>query len=255
MSPTNPLPRLQRTLNTAREPKPEALGGPVRNTQPAALREPDWHALAPRGLYAECARPALDYLLLALVAAPALVIGVLVVLANGLAQRSLSNAFFVQPRIGHRGRVFNLVKFRTMREAHDGNFAAWSGGDQARVTAFGRFLRNAHLDELPQLVNVARGEMSFIGPRPEMLEVEAWASEHVEGFTSRLAIKPGITGLAQVTQGYTGRDVGAYAEKLAINRAYLERMSFAFDLQILARTCLWMLRGKGWDWQKQAAQR
>jgi lipopolysaccharide/colanic/teichoic acid biosynthesis glycosyltransferase len=99
---------------------------------------------------------------------------------------------------------------------------------------------------------VLRGEMSFIGPRPEMLEVEQWASEHVPNFVQRLAIKPGITGLAQVTQGYTGRDVGAYAKKLAINLAYIERMSLRFDLEILARTGLWMLRGKGWDWQKQA---
>jgi lipopolysaccharide/colanic/teichoic acid biosynthesis glycosyltransferase len=85
-----------------------------------------------------------------------------------------------------------------------------------------------------------------------MVEVEEWARTHVPGFSTRLAIKPGITGLAQVTQGYTSRDVDAYAEKLAINRAYLERMSFAFDLQIVARTALWMLRGKGCDWQRRA---
>lgn len=255
LSPTNPVPGLQRALHGARGPKSESLAGLAHNAPPAAGLAPDWYALAPHGFYAECARPALDYALLALVAAPALVIGALVVAAHAIAQRDLRHAFFVQPRVGHRGRVFNLIKFRTMREAREGNFAAWSGGDQARVTSFGKFLRNAHLDELPQLINVARGEMSFIGPRPEMLEVEAWASEHVEGFTSRLAIKPGITGLAQVTQGYTGRDIGAYTEKLAINRAYLERMSFAFDLQILARTCLWMLRGKGWDWQQQQPKR
>jgi lipopolysaccharide/colanic/teichoic acid biosynthesis glycosyltransferase len=210
----------------------------------------DWDALEPRGGYATRVRPWLDRALLAVVALPALAIGALVAVANAIAVRDPRKVFFVQERIGHRGRVFRLVKFRTMREAREGNFAAWSGGDRARVTPFGKFLRNAHLDELPQLFNVARGEMSFIGPRPEMLEVEQWAAEQVPGFATRLAIKPGITGLAQVTQGYTGRDVAAYAEKLAINRAYLQRMSFAFDLEILARTFLWMLRGKGWDWQK-----
>jgi lipopolysaccharide/colanic/teichoic acid biosynthesis glycosyltransferase len=212
----------------------------------------DWPALAPRHAYARVGRPLLDAALLCAVCVPALAITSVLAVANAIAFRDVRKVFFVQPRIGLRGRVFELVKFRTMKTAPQGNFEAWIGGDQARVTAFGRFLRNAHLDELPQLINVLRGEMSFIGPRPEMLEVEQWASEHVPNFVQRLAIKPGITGLAQVTQGYTGRDVAAYAKKLAINLAYIERMSLRFDLEILARTGLWMLRGKGWDWQKPA---
>jgi lipopolysaccharide/colanic/teichoic acid biosynthesis glycosyltransferase len=105
------------------------------------------------------------------------------------------------------------------------------------------------LDELPQLYNVLRGEMSFIGPRPEMVEVEAWASDQIPGFTERLAIKPGITGLAQVTQGYTPRDVDAYRRKLAINREYLATLSMSRDLGIVVRTALWMLRGRGWKWR------
>ncbi|MFM7298964.1 MAG: sugar transferase, partial [Planctomycetota bacterium] len=83
----------------------------------------------------------------------------------------------------------------------------------------------------------------------EMVEVEQWAAAEVPGFTERLAIKPGITGLAQVTQGYTPRDVAAYRRKLAINREYLASLSFPRDMGILARTALWMLRGRGWKWR------
>jgi lipopolysaccharide/colanic/teichoic acid biosynthesis glycosyltransferase len=244
-----------RTATPTRE-RPVALTD-ERPRAPVAARETssqpsiDWDALAPRHAYSRIGRPMLDTALLCAVCVPALAIGAAIAVANALAFRDVRKVFFVQPRIGLRGRVFKLVKFRTMSAAPHGNFESWGRGDHERVTPFGRFLRNAHLDELPQLINVLRGEMSFIGPRPEMLEVEQWASGHLPNFVQRLSIKPGITGLAQVTQGYTGRDVAAYAEKLAINLAYVERMSLRFDLEILARTGLWMLRGKGWDWQEQ----
>ena len=94
-----------------------------------------------------------------------------------------------------------------------------------------------------------RGDMSFIGPRPEMAEVEAWANTEVPGFSDRLAIKPGITGLAQVTQGYTPRDAEAYRRKLAINLEYLARLSWQSDLEILGRTLVWMALGRGWKWR------
>ena len=121
-------------------------------------------------------------------------------------------------------------------------------GGRRAASRLGRFLRSSHLDELPQLLNVLRGEMSFIGPRPEMVEVEEWACANVPGFLERMVIKPGITGLAQVTQGYTPRDVEAYRRKLAVNRAYLRRYGLRTDLAILARTAVWMLRGRGWKW-------
>lgn len=209
----------------------------------------DWRALEPRGAWYRVGRPALDIVLLASTLPFALPLVAAVALASTVAFGSPRKVFFVQPRIGHRGRPFALVKFRTMSEPKGTVFEAWSNGDRARVTPFGRFLRSTHLDELPQLYNVLRGEMSFIGPRPEMVEVEQWAAAEVPGFTERLAIKPGITGLAQVTQGYTPRDVAAYRRKLAINREYLASLSFPRDMGILARTALWMLRGRGWKWR------
>jgi lipopolysaccharide/colanic/teichoic acid biosynthesis glycosyltransferase len=138
-----------------------------------------------------------------------------------------------------------------MHDAPEGNFCAWRGGDKARVTAFGRLLRSTHLDELPQIINILQGEMSFIGPRPEMLEIESWAGDNIPGFEARLAIKPGITGLAQISQGYTGCDVPAYTEKLNICLDYMRRMSPWLDIQIIFGTVIWMLKGKGWHWKAQ----
>ena len=210
----------------------------------------DWSALEPRSLWYRIGRPALDVALLVATLPLALPLLLAVSLASAVAFRSWRRVFFVQPRVGQRGRVFSLVKFRTMSEPTGTVFEAWSNGDRARVTPFGRFLRSTHLDELPQLYNVLRGEMSFIGPRPEMVEVEAWAAREVPGFSERLAIRPGITGLAQVTQGYTPRDVEAYRRKLSINREYLASISCAADMGILVRTALWMLRGRGWKWRR-----
>jgi lipopolysaccharide/colanic/teichoic acid biosynthesis glycosyltransferase len=169
----------------------------------------------------------------------ALVPAVLVTLVNTIVQRDPRKVFFRQERIGRRGRPFVLLKFRTMRDV--------PGDDHARVTRFGRFLRNTHLDELPQLVNVLRGEMCLIGPRPEMPETELWAGGLLPAFSERLVLAPGVTGLAQITQGYTDSgDVQAYREKLALNERYRATLSFARDVSILWRTALWMLRGRGW---------
>lgn len=179
----------------------------------------------------------------------AMVVGACVALANLLVFGTPRKILFIQERAGHHGRTFRLVKFRTMRDASD-HFASWSGGDQARVTSLGRFLRNAHLDELPQLWNVLLGDMNLVGPRPEMLEIEAWAAQSVPGFSRRLAVPPGLTGLAQITQGYTTRDVEAYAEKLAICEHYIARRCLLFDLRVMLLTGIWMLRRRGWDWNK-----
>jgi len=225
----------------------------VRSTHAEAPRvaEPrsvDWTALEPRSFYAQIGRPCFLGAILLLGLPFAIAVAALIAPLNFIVFGSVSRIFFLQPRVGRRGRVFSIWKFRTMREARRSSHDSWSSGeDGLRVTRFGRFLRSSHLDELPQLVNVWKGDMDLIGPRPEMVEVEAWAAEHVPGFIERLAIRPGLTGLAQITQGYTGNDAVAYAEKLEINREYLRSMSFASDISIVARTTVWMLCGRGWS--------
>ncbi|MCZ6596583.1 MAG: sugar transferase [Planctomycetota bacterium] len=174
-----------------------------------------------------------------------------IVLVNLAIFRRLDRVLYRQERMGRRGRTFSMIKFRTMRETSDA-WSSWkTGADGLRVTRFGRFLRSTHLDELPQFLNILSGEMSLIGPRPEMVSIDAWAREHVPEFHRRLALKPGITGLSQVTIGYTGMDVGAYATKLRYDEAYRQNLSFRMDLSVLLRTALWMLRGRGWRWRTQ----
>ena len=198
-----------------------------------------WEALEPTGIYARHVRgPFLFGFTLALLPV-ALLLALPVALVNAWVQGSVRRILFLQARVGHRGRIFTLWKFRTMRDG--------PGNDQARVTRFGRFLRNTHLDELPQLVNVLRGDMSLIGPRPEMLATERWAAQHCPGFVERLCLKPGLTGQAQITQGYTDSgDEAAYEAKRALNRRYRSELSFLTDCAILARTVLWVLRARGW---------
>lgn len=209
----------------------------------------DWQSLVPNHWYARRGHRWFDRVLLLALLPPALPLMFAIACVNALVFGSWRQVFFVQPRIGYRGASFDMLKFRTMKESGSSAMGSWStGGDQLRVTKFGRLLRQTHLDELPQLFNIMRGEMSFIGPRPEMVEIEAWANEHVPGFSDRLAIRPGVAGFAQITQGYTGRSVEAYAQKLEINMEYAEQMSFLFDVQILLRTIHWMSCGKGWMW-------
>jgi lipopolysaccharide/colanic/teichoic acid biosynthesis glycosyltransferase len=171
-----------------------------------------------------------------------------IALVNAVLFRDPRRVLFTQVRVGRDGRPFRIWKFRTMREEPPGaHFESWSGGaDGRRVTRFGRLLRNTHLDELPQALNVLRGDMDLVGPRPEMAEIHAWACEEVEGFALRNVVRPGVTGLAQVTQGYAGRDAEAYRAKLAADREYVRTISLRTDLGLLLRTLGWMLAGRGW---------
>ncbi len=209
----------------------------------------EWDLYEPRGSYARYGRPLLDLVLVVLTAPPIFVIGLLVALANLAYFRDLRRVLYLQPRVGRRGRIFQIYKFRTMRDSSHSAHESWSlGQDKARVTWLGRLLRNSHLDELPQFLNILKGEMSFVGPRPEMVEVEQWAAEHIPGFSTRLVLKPGITGWAQITQGYTGRSVEEYAKKFALTEIYRKHPAFRTDLAILVRTIVWMIRGRGWQW-------
>lgn len=210
--------------------------------------EVDWEQLKPSTFYGRWGQRLFDVALMLLTLVPALVLGCMVAAGNWLIFRDLKQIFFVQERVGFRGETFRMIKFRTMRETKN-EFGSWgSGADRLRVTSFGRFLRNTHLDELGQIINVWRGEMSFIGPRPEMVEIESWASEHIQGFSQRMAVRPGITGYAQITQGYTGNDIEAYRRKFLMSEDYRLKQSLSLDLHILWRTAAWMLRGRGWKW-------
>lgn len=151
-----------------------------------------------------------------------------------LIRRDGGPVFFRQARIGESGRQLTVHKLRTMHL--DASAAAqWAAADDPRVTRVGRFLRRSHLDELPQLMNVLRGEMSLVGPRPEQPEFVNRLEEALPFYQRRHLMKPGITGWAQVRCGYAGSDIGS-AWKLSHDLYYLKHRSTAFDLAILGET-------------------
>ena len=156
-------------------------------------------------------------------------------------------ALFRQERMGFRGKVFTVYKFRTMRvaETHesDRDGAMTRPGDQ-RITRVGKFLRNSRLDELPQALNVLRGEMSFIGPRPEALALSTWYEGELPFYRYRHIVRPGISGWAQVNQGHV-TEVGDVLEKLHYDFYYIKNFSPWLDLVILLRTVRVMISGHG----------
>jgi lipopolysaccharide/colanic/teichoic acid biosynthesis glycosyltransferase len=143
--------------------------------------------------------------------------------------------WFRQPRTGRGGRSFEMLKFRTMRACSTAEANDWTAVDDVRVTSFGRFLRRLHLDELPQVLNVLRGELSVVGPRPEQPRVVAELSGKLPFYAVRHLVRPGLTGWAQVKYQYAGSDAETL-EKLQYEFFYLRRQSLALDLRIVGRT-------------------
>jgi exopolysaccharide biosynthesis polyprenyl glycosylphosphotransferase len=154
-------------------------------------------------------------------------------------------AFYRQERIGLRGCRFTLLKFRSMRrDAEAGGVPIWAAVGDSRVTRIGRFMRLTRIDELPQLFNVLRGEMSFIGPRPERPYFVEQLSAAIPLYSVRHCVKPGITGWAQVKVPY-GASLEDAREKLSYDLYYVKHRGWRLDLAILLRTLQVIVLGQG----------
>lgn len=151
---------------------------------------------------------------------------------------------FWQDRVGERGRVFRMVKFRSMRVDAERNGAQFAAADDDRITPIGRILRRYRLDELPQLWNVLKGDMSIVGPRPEQVEFARQFENEIPFYRWRHTVKPGITGWAQVQQGYAA-GVEDTIEKLEYDLYYVKHLSLWLDLSVLVRTVRIILTGFG----------
>jgi lipopolysaccharide/colanic/teichoic acid biosynthesis glycosyltransferase len=145
--------------------------------------------------------------------------------------------------VDHGGRLFTIYKFRTMYE-RDVESECWAAQNDPRVTPVGRFLRRYRLDELPQLVNVLRGDMNIVGPRPEQPRIFKDLRDQVERYPERQRVLPGITGWAQVNLAYD-TDIEDVRQKVYYDLEYAARVSAAEDLKIMLRTVPVMLFGKG----------
>jgi exopolysaccharide biosynthesis polyprenyl glycosylphosphotransferase len=161
-----------------------------------------------------------------------------------LVRRTPGPAVFRQERLGEGGRTFTIYKFRTMHADAEEDRPMWAEERDSRATGVGRLMRRTRLDELPQLWNVLKGDMSIVGPRPERPEFLAELQETVPFWTRRHLVKPGITGWAQVKRGYTA-DAEGTAEKLSYDLWYLRHRSLVVDLAICARTFTTLLSGAG----------
>ena len=152
---------------------------------------------------------------------------------------------YKQERVGYRGRRFQVLKFRSMvTNAEKGGIAIWATEQDPRVTRVGRFIRLMRIDELPQLINVIRGEMSMVGPRPERPVFVKQINQVIASYDARHNFKPGITGWAQVNYPY-GSSIEDAKNKLKYDLNYIANWNLFFDLRILGMTIGVVMRCKG----------
>lgn len=170
----------------------------------------------------------------ALILIPALPVMALLIVLVRLTSRG--PGLYRQVRVGRHGRTFLLYKIRTMRhDAEAKTGPVWTQPHDPRVTRLGRFLRRVHLDELPQLFNVIRGEMVLVGPRPERPEFTQFLAREIPGYMDRYLVAPGITGLAQINLP-PDTDIDSVRRKLVLDLQYIRTASLSLDLRILACT-------------------
>jgi exopolysaccharide biosynthesis polyprenyl glycosylphosphotransferase len=208
------------------------------------LSENTFGSLMPGIIYGRVKRVG-DFLV-SIVALPVLIPVMLLV---GLLIRldSAGPVLFRQQRMGYRGRAFIMYKFRSMRVAAapvDARAAAMTRDEDDRVTRVGRFIRRYRIDELPQVINVLKGQMSWIGPRPEAVPLSLWYEAELPFYRYRHIVRPGITGWAQVKQGHVA-DVDEVLSKLHYDFYYIKNFSFWLDLLIVAGTVRTIVNGFG----------
>ncbi len=165
-----------------------------------------------------------------------------VLVGNSIANRG--PLFYRQPRVGRNGITFEILKFRTMRGCPPDQAADWTASDDVRITRFGGVLRRTHLDELPQVVNILRGELAMVGPRPEQPQVVAELVGKIPYYGLRHLVRPGLTGWAQVKYQYAGSEAETL-EKLQYEFFYLRHQSLLLDLRIVGRTTRSVMRSEG----------
>ena len=172
---------------------------------------------------------------LVLMLIPMLVISLLIVID------SPGKPIYSQIRLGKNEKPFTIYKFRSMRTDAEADGLRWAGDRDKRITRIGKFLRFTRMDELPQLWNILKGEMSFVGPRPERPEFYELFDTYIVGFRQRMLVKPGLTGLAQVNGGYDLRP----EEKILFDLAYIKNRSVFLDLKCIFKTFRVILLRKG----------
>ncbi len=193
-------------------------------------------------------KPALDFALALVMIVPSIPLVLVAMLLVRLSSRGPS--IYSQKRLGEGGKVFTIYKIRTMYQDSERHLGpTWCVPGDPRITPVGRILRLSHLDELPQLFNILKGDMSLVGPRPERPEIAEKLEGKLASYRLRLAVRPGLTGLAQVQQP-PDTDLSSVHRKLDYDLHYMDRMSLWLDLRLILGTVLKCLgvpfAGIGW---------
>ena len=181
-------------------------------------------------------KPIVDIVLASLMLIPALPIILVAMLL--VKWTSKGPGIYTQVRVGKDGRVFTIYKIRSMRvDAEAATGAIWAQKKDPRATSIGRILRKLHIDELPQLFNVIKGDMSLVGPRPERPEIVNILDKKIDGYIHRLRVKPGITGYAQLNH-HSDRDLNDVRKKVVYDLEYIQHATLRFDLLLIFGTAL-----------------
>jgi lipopolysaccharide/colanic/teichoic acid biosynthesis glycosyltransferase len=163
------------------------------------------------------------------------------IIVSSLVVRDKGPVFFKQKRLGLNGKDFTLIKFRTMVVDAEKNGMKWAEKDDPRITKIGKLLRKHRIDELPQLLNILLGQMSIVGPRPEVAFFYEKFEKYIIGFKQRLIVKPGLTGWAQINGGYNLNP----EEKIVFDLDYIKRRNLWFDLLIIFKTIKVVIKKEG----------
>ena len=169
---------------------------------------------------------------------------IMLLTAVAIKLESSGNIFFWQKRVGMNGKVFNMLKFRSMTSDSEQSGSQFAQNNDMRVTRVGKLIRKFRIDELPQMFNVLKGEMSIIGPRPEQESFVNEFNQTIPNYALRHIVRPGITGLAQTEQGYVA-DANGTVTKLRYDLYYIRNLSFMTDFQITLKTIYTILTGFG----------
>lgn len=197
---------------------------------------------AKRGRFWQSLRRAFNIVLALLGIVLSFPLAVLTAIAVKLESRG--PVFYTQERVGKNGELFTIIKFRSMRTDAEKDGPQWSGAGDARITRVGKFIRKTRLDELPQFINVLRGEMSFVGPRAERQFFVDQLSQVIPFYEQRHLVEPGLTGWAQVNYGY-GSSVEDALQKFQYDLYYIKNASLLFDLWIMLKSVKIVLLGRG----------
>lgn len=216
-----------------------AISPGVREKQQRKDAPKDYWSLDPR--YQKLKR-AMDLLITFFVLPVILPIGLITAILIKLDSRG--PVFFIQPRVGRHGNTFNMFKFRSMTVDAEKNGNRFAKNNDARITGIGKFIRKYRIDEIPNFWNVVKGEMSVIGPRPEQVNFVEFFNDEIERYNYRHSVKPGITGLAQVNQGYAACTRSTQM-KLNYDLFYIRHYSPRVDFMIILKTIVTICTGFG----------